>query len=484
MKLRLLALAAGAMLVGLTAGGLHASALKVGIIGDQTGSADLEQSYRILAKGIETLKAHQVELVLHVGDLVDSSREEAEIRRDFHTAVALLSPLHTPWRITPGDHDVNPPVRSANSSDRSREKLFKELLATVAPPAEDRLYYSFDQGGYHFVALDALEHLHTDPRWGNIYLARISEEQQQWLRTDLQQHKEATGTIVFLHQPLWYNWAGWAPVHQLLKEHGVTAVFAGHFHYDQDDGEIDGVHYRVIGATGATVKNGSRNAGGMHQVAVLTLENHTAECTLLDAESGEAVRFTPRADADRVQALDYALGALSGFADANRFFLKNGAVVNDCASAQPAEMRIFAVGNPIDLPVQLAIDHDPAVFTLIAPRFAEGLCGKEDNGLRCERCEQCNIAPGAGIAVSNPSTVSTCFARCPTPVAPGTTTPAAVLPKAIWSSPVVAAKGQEFKEHDRLKMQVRLSFQGQEGEMMVQKDLQSQPLSRCPEGQP
>lgn len=481
MKLRLFALAAGAMLVGLTAGGLHASALKVGIIGDQTGSADLEQSYRILAKGIETLKAHQVELVLHVGDLVESSREEAAIRRDFHTAAALLSTLHVPWRITPGDHDVNPPVRSANSSDRSRETLFKELLAAGAPPAGDRLYYSFDQGGYHFVALDALEHLHTDPRWGNIYLARISEEQRQWLRADLEGHKGAAGTIVFLHQPLWYNWAGWAPVHQLLREHGVLAVFAGHFHYDQDDGELDGVHYRVIGATGATVKNANRNAGGMHQVAVLTLKNHTAECTLLDAESGEAVRFTTRSDADRVQALDYALGALSGFADSNRFFLKNGAVVNDCASAQPAKMCIFAVGNPIDLPVRLAIDHDPAVFRLIAPRFAEGLCGKEDNGLRCEHC---NIAPGAGIAVSNASTVSTCFARCPTPVAPGTTPPAAVLLKAVWSSPIVAAKGQELKEHDRLQMQVRLSFQGQEGEMMVRKDLQSQPLRRCPEGQP
>lgn len=66
-------------------------------------------------------------------------------------------------------------------------------------------------------------------------------------------------------------------MHQLLKEHGVTAVFAGHFHYDQDDGELDGVHYRVIGATGATIKNANRNAGGMHQVVVLTLENHTAE---------------------------------------------------------------------------------------------------------------------------------------------------------------------------------------------------------------
>ena len=107
MKRRLFALAVGAALMGLTGAGSHAAALKVGIVGDQTGSADLEQSYRILAKGIETLKAHKVDLVLHVGDLVESSREEAEIRRNFHTAAALLSTLNVPWRITPGDHDVN-----------------------------------------------------------------------------------------------------------------------------------------------------------------------------------------------------------------------------------------------------------------------------------------------------------------------------------------------------------------------------------------
>jgi len=476
MKRRLFALAVGAALMGLTGAGSHAAALKVGIVGDQTGSADLEQSYRILAKGIETLKAHQVDLVLHVGDLVESSREEAEIRRNFHTAAALLSTLNVPWRITPGDHDVNPPVRSANSGDRSRETLFRELLATVAPLTGDHLYYSFDQGGHHFIALDALEHLHTDPRWGNIYLARISEEQRQWLRADLERHKGAAGTIVFLHQPLWYNWAGWAPVHQLLREYGVTAVFAGHFHYDQDDGEIDGVHYRVIGATGATIKNGSRHAGGMHQVAVLTLENRTAECTLFDAESGEAVQFTPRADADRVQAMDYVLGALSGFAS-DQFFLKNGKVVNDCASAQPAVTNIFAVGNPIDLPTTFAINHDPAVFALIAPRFAGGLCNGENNGLRCD------LGPGAGIAVSNGSTASVCFARCPAPAAAGAAA-AKEDGKPAWSAGVAAVKGLELQEHDRLQMQVRMSFQGQQGETTVWRNLQSQPLRQCPGNQP
>ncbi len=477
MKIRMLVLVVGTVFLSLTAGNLHAGALKVGIIGDQTGSADLEQSYRIMAKGIETLNKEKVELVLHVGDLVESTRAEAEVRRDFHTAAALLATLRAPWYLTPGDHDVNPPAWFVNSSDRSRETLFKELLVAVVPAAGNRLYYSFDQGGYHFVALNSLEHLHTDPRWGNTFLARISEEQRQWLKLDLEEHKQATGTIVFLHQPLWYNWAGWLSVHQLLKEHGVLAVLAGHFHYDQDDGEIDGIHYRVIGATGAAIKNASRNAGGMHQVALLRLENRKVECTLLDAESGEKVPFTPRSDADRVQAMDYTLGALSGFAAANRFYLKGESLVHNCTTAQPAEMRLFTLGNPIDFPVKIEIDYDPSAFTLSAPRFAEGFCLRAEEGLHCD------MPPGVGIAVSNPSTATTCFPLCPSPANPGTIPPKVVPPKARWSSLITPAQGRELKEKERLQLRVRMSFQGEEGEMMLQRSLQSSPLLRCSEVQ-
>ena len=468
---------AAALLV-LTGGRLQAHSLTIGILGDQTGSPDLEQSYRIMAQGIETLNREKVDLVLHVGDLLESSREEAEIRRDFHTATTLLSRLHKPWYMTPGDHDVNPPQRVADSPDRSRETLFQELIATVVPEAADRLYYSFDHGGYHFVALNSQEHLHADPRWGNTFLARISQEQQQWLKDDLHQHRQATGTIVFLHQPLWYNWAGWLPVHQVLKEHGVLAVLAGHFHYDQDDGELDGIRYRVIGASGASIKNASRNAGGMHQVGVLTLENRNIKYKLLDAQTGEKVRFTPRADADRVQAVDYALGALSGFADANRFFLQNNQLVDTCTTEQPAEIRLYNIGNPIDLPVTFEIEVDSAAFTLTGPRFAEGLCRHSDNGLHCD------LPPGAGIAVSNPSTASACFPTCPTPVHPETLRPVVALPKPVWSSFISPTSGQEFKEDTRLQMQVRMYFQAEEGQMMVQRSVQSQPLRHCSEGQP
>ena len=407
-----LAIVAGVLLVAFSSGDLYAQRLRVGIIGDQTGTTALDKAYQVLAEGVEKLRKESVDLILHVGDLIESTRPEADVRKDFRRAIEIISTLQKPWYIAAGDHDVNPGDWIPNSTDRSKENLFKELFGSTFQEAKTRLYYSFDQGGYHFVALYSQEYLHTDPRWGNTFLARISAEQQEWLKGDLERNRAIVGTVVFLHQPLWYNWAGWLPIHRTLRAHGVLAVVAGHFHYDQDDGVMDGIHYLVIGATGAAVKDANANSGGMHQVAVVDLLNGKANFKLLNAQSGEEVKFTPRMDADRVQAIDYTMDSLFGFDGYNRFYLKGDSLVDDCTSAKLAQMSLFNIGNPIDLPVKIEIQYDATQFELTASHFAAGLCEDGDTGM------QCNIRPGAGMAVSNPSGASSCFASCPMPVDP------------------------------------------------------------------
>jgi hypothetical protein len=80
--------------------------------------------------------------------------------------------------VTAGDHDVSPETSwGAGSTDRRRETLFRQLYGAIRPGARERLYYSFDAAGYHFVALYSHDVLNADPRWGRILLAGLGDDQ-------------------------------------------------------------------------------------------------------------------------------------------------------------------------------------------------------------------------------------------------------------------------------------------------------------------
>ncbi len=176
--------------------GRHAEEpLVIGIIGDQTGTHDLDQACAVMEKAVSGLSAFQPDIVLHVGDMVESVKGIAsfeDYRSNFDRAVGIMNRLPSPWLIAAGDHEVNPPGYAPRSADRSREGWFMRLGAEAGLPLEDNLYYSYDFQGYHFVFLYALENLHTDPRWGSIFLNRMSDEQIEWLETTFD-HIRTTG---------------------------------------------------------------------------------------------------------------------------------------------------------------------------------------------------------------------------------------------------------------------------------------------------
>ena len=97
-------------------------------------------------------------------------------------------------------------------------------------------------------------------------------------------------------------------MHDLLRRHRTAAVVAGHFHYDQDEGEIDGIRYLVVGTTGGDTKAGSRDAGDAHHVTLLRLSGRRLSVELLPLGGGGPLPLTPREDMDRIQALDVQLG--------------------------------------------------------------------------------------------------------------------------------------------------------------------------------
>jgi predicted MPP superfamily phosphohydrolase len=356
--------------------------VRFGVIGDQTGVDDLDAAYATLSRGVTVLNNEAVELVLHTGDLIESSKPELTVRADWVRARSILSGLNAPWMLAPGDHDVNPPGWVSGSSDRTREALFMSLYGEHTPDARAALWQSRDVRGVRFIALNSHEALHADPRWGNTFLAAISPTQREWLAQALDASPMPRAIVVFVHQPLWYNWAAWAPVHDLLRKRGVKLVIGGHFHYGQDEGELDGVRYLVVGATGGMTKQGSANAGARHHVSVVEIDAQKLSLRVipLTPEPAPAV-LSPRHDMDRVQAVSSMLwSAQSG---------------HRTAAAQGACSIVAALGNPIDAPLQLSVLDRQAAS--LPGRFSAALCTSEDG--------QCTIAPNAGVQSSNLSNV-------------------------------------------------------------------------------
>ena len=176
-----------------------ADTIKIGIIGDQTMSSDLMSSYGVLEQGAKALKAEQIDAVVHVGDLVESTGAVDQIRAAFSVRRGYPDGIGKPWHLAPGDHDVNPPQFQPDSRMIRRcKRLYFELYHSRQSSLTPGLWHSFDIGSYHFVSLNSQESLDVDPRWGDIFLSRISDEELEWLRRDLDLNRRARGVVVFL----------------------------------------------------------------------------------------------------------------------------------------------------------------------------------------------------------------------------------------------------------------------------------------------
>jgi predicted phosphohydrolase len=376
--------------------------ITIGVIGDQTFAIDLQAAYAIMDDGVDELSRQDLDVVLHTGDLLESSRPPAEVQAQFNQATAILDTLPVDWFLTAGDHDVNPPGFQQDSGDRSREQLFQQLYGTRVPAVLQKPWYSFNVDGYHFVALYSHQSLHSDPRFGNIFLAQIYNDQFEFLKNDLEANKNAKGIIVFVHQALWYHASGWQRVHELLARYKVAAVISGHHHYDQDSGTMNGIRYLTVGATGGFTKNGSRDAGEVHHVTVLKVLNDTVTSVkLISVSDNRPLELTPRVDMDRVQALDVQLGNFFDFAQRNPVFRKaNGQLVGNCTTNTPATVHIEQIGNPIDLPltVKITFSSSPSGVTLSGAAFGAGQCLTSSS-------TECRLARTARTFFSNYSSV-------------------------------------------------------------------------------
>jgi len=156
--------------------------------------------------------AEKPRFIIHTGDISHLSKPG-----EFDTATQIIQGAGLDVHYVPGEHDVL--VDDGGS-----------YFERFAKPADPK-WYSFDQGGVHFIGLTNV----LDLRGGG--LGFLGDEQLAWLKKDLQARTSSTPIVVFAHIPLWslYPQWGWgtddsAQALSMMKRFGSVTVLNGHVH--------------------------------------------------------------------------------------------------------------------------------------------------------------------------------------------------------------------------------------------------------------
>ena len=169
-------------------------------------------------------------------------------------------------------------------------------------------FYSFDQGDYHYIALDPDE---TGSSSTGVGFVQLSQEQMTWLQSDLQAN-QSKNIILFFHQPS-SDWSNWADVANILRDYKVKMIFDGHWHLNtvvnnglpeqstgalcgswwRSDSNKDGTPYgyRLVQPTSTGVSSFYKNLGSSQQINLITPDDI--------AISGQVALFAQAYDANQ-----------------------------------------------------------------------------------------------------------------------------------------------------------------------------------------
>ena len=162
----------------------------------------------------------QPSFVVHTGDVTHLSKPA-----QFDTAKQMLSTLKAPLIVIPGEHDVI----------GTPQAFFAAFRRGDAPKG----WFSWDQGGVHFLSLINVFNFEIDGKLGT--------EQLDFVAKDLAAQKSSTPIVVFAHVPLYALFPPWgwttedgSSVLAALRRFDAVTVLNGHIHQivQHTDGNI------------------------------------------------------------------------------------------------------------------------------------------------------------------------------------------------------------------------------------------------------
>jgi 3',5'-cyclic-AMP phosphodiesterase len=195
----------------------------------QAPNEDVAATLKSTVDAINALPV-QPAFVMHTGDVTHLSKPD-----QFDTAKQLLSTLRAPLLTIPGEHDM------------LGDKGAGYFAAFGRKNARDG-WWSWDQGGVHFVALINVFNFENNGLLGG--------DQIDWLAKDAAAVKPSTPVVVFAHVPLytvsekfgWYTQDGAKALAAFAKFDSVT-VLNGHIHQVME--HVDGkTHFYTAASTG------------------------------------------------------------------------------------------------------------------------------------------------------------------------------------------------------------------------------------------
>jgi len=175
--------------------------------------------------------------VLATGDMVlDANRAPTDaLERRVELYRSATASMGVPVYNTIGNHELRGVVRHGTAEQDPEYGL--GLFETRFGPT----YYSFDRGGFHFVALDSHrpDPAEDDPReweWN-----RMRDEVKSWLRRDLEAHGDRV-KVVLNHEPFFAD-PSWPFDEEelahyvvsdegIFQEHQVAYALNGHVHFN------------------------------------------------------------------------------------------------------------------------------------------------------------------------------------------------------------------------------------------------------------
>jgi len=154
--------------------------------------------------------------LLHTGDVSHLSKAA-----EFATAGEIMKTTGLETFYVPGEHDV------INDDGAA-------FFARFGRNPKSGGWYSFDQGGVHFVGLINVINLKAGG------LGYLGPDQLRWLEDDLKDRSASTPIVIFAHMPLWSLYPDWgwgtddaAAALGYLRRFGSVTVLNGHIHQIQ-----------------------------------------------------------------------------------------------------------------------------------------------------------------------------------------------------------------------------------------------------------
>lgn len=222
----------------------EAPMLRIGLMTDlhyadkkPVGTRYYRETLEKIAAASDRLSNARLDFLVELGDFIDAADAVDVELRYLKTIVKPFAEICDDRHHVLGNHCVDTLTK-------------EEFLGTVR---QEKSYYSFDRGDFHFVVLDACFRSDGKPygRKNSVWTdANIPPTELEWLADDLQQSDKKT--IVFAHQRL-DNEGDHAvnnspAVRKLLEASGnVAAVFQGHSHAN-DYRQVNGIHYCTLRA--------------------------------------------------------------------------------------------------------------------------------------------------------------------------------------------------------------------------------------------